>query len=44
MRKIAIQHSHYEWEKNKGYPTKKHKMAIKEFGLSKFHRKSFKLF
>ena len=31
------------WNQNKGYPTKKHKNAISEFGITKHHRKSFKL-
>jgi ribonuclease HII len=33
----------YYFEKNKGYPTQMHKEAIIEFGLSKIHRKSFKM-
>ncbi|AHH10201.1 ribonuclease HII [Borrelia coriaceae] len=33
----------YELKKNKGYPTKEHKNAIKKYGISSFHRKSFKL-
>tara|TARA_B100000674_G_C37776142_1_gene884924 strand:+ start:150 stop:689 length:540 start_codon:yes stop_codon:yes gene_type:complete len=33
----------YHFEKNKGYPTKIHKEAIIEYGLSKIHRKSFKM-
>ena len=33
----------YNWKKNKGYPTKEHKMAIMQFGVTKNHRKSFKL-
>lgn len=33
----------YNWKKNKGYPTKEHRDAIKEFGPSKYHRKSFRL-
>ena len=33
----------YSWETNFGYPTKKHKEAIKKFGISSYHRKSFKL-
>ena len=32
---------HYQWHKNKGYPTLKHKMAIRKFGLCPLHRKSF---
>ena len=33
----------YQWKKNKGYPTKAHRLAIKENGESVLHRKSFKL-
>ncbi len=33
----------YYWKRNKGYPTKQHREAIKEFGISPFHRKSYKL-
>ncbi len=33
----------YDWNKNMGYPTKKHRQAILEFGITKYHRKSYKL-
>ena len=33
----------YNWAKNKGYPTKEHRNAIREFGATKYHRKTFKL-
>jgi len=33
----------YNWQKNKGYPTKEHRNAIREFGITKYHRKTFKL-
>lgn len=32
----------YDWDKNKGYPTKKHRVAIARFGTSPYHRKSFR--
>lgn len=32
----------YNWKKNKGYPTKEHREAIKKYGLTKYHRKSFR--
>ena len=35
--------SNYNWAKNKGYPTKEHRLAISEFGITNHHRKSFKL-
>jgi len=33
----------YGWNKNKGYPTKAHRLAIAEHGLSRYHRRSFRL-
>ncbi|WP_276388215.1 ribonuclease HII [Eudoraea chungangensis] len=33
----------YNWKKNKGYPTKEHRAAILKYGITKYHRKSFKL-
>lgn len=36
-------HPQYNWDSNKGYPTKHHKMAIIKHGVTKHHRKSFKL-
>tara|TARA_B100001175_G_C19511210_1_gene644009 strand:+ start:598 stop:1173 length:576 start_codon:yes stop_codon:yes gene_type:complete len=33
----------YSWETNFGYPTKKHRESIKEYGVTEYHRKSFKL-
>ena len=43
MKKLSISYPEYLWYQNKGYPTKKHKNAIYEFGITKHHRKSFKL-
>ena len=43
MEKLALQHPHYYWEKNKGYPTRIHRSAIQQFGPCKHHRKSFRL-
>jgi len=43
MVKIASEHPQYCWEKNKGYPSKEHRMAIARYGISPYHRKSFKL-
>ena len=43
MREIHNEFPYYKWFKNKGYPTKEHRLAIKNFGVSKYHRKSFKL-
>ena len=33
----------YHWKKNKGYPTQEHRAAIAKFGVTEYHRKSFKL-
>ncbi|MFW0737860.1 ribonuclease HII [Flavobacterium sp. T12S277] len=33
----------YNWKKNKGYPTKEHREAIKKYGTTKYHRMSFRL-
>lgn len=32
----------YNWKKNKGYPTQEHREAIKKYGITKYHRKSFR--
>lgn len=36
-------HPLYDWDKNKGYPTKKHREYIEKHGISKHHRTGFKL-
>ncbi len=43
MKKLSEKHNHYDWHKNFGYPTKSHRDAIKKFGITELHRKSFKL-
>ncbi len=43
MQKIDAEFPNYSWRKNKGYPTKQHRDAIREFGSTKYHRKTFKL-
>lgn len=43
MEKIHLEFPEYNWKKNKGYPTKEHRNAIREFGITQYHRKSFKL-
>ncbi|PQJ79374.1 ribonuclease HII [Polaribacter porphyrae] len=43
MEKIHNDFPAYNWKKNKGYPTKEHRNAIREFGATIHHRKSFKL-
>jgi ribonuclease HII len=43
MVKIHEEFPMYNWQKNKGYPTKEHRNAIREFGATAHHRKTFKL-
>lgn len=43
MRKIALEYPEYGWDRNMGYPTREHVEAIKKFGFTPFHRKSFHL-
>lgn len=43
MNKIHEEFPMYNWKQNKGYPTKQHREAIKEFGITKYHRKTFRL-
>ncbi|MGJ8547833.1 ribonuclease HII [Winogradskyella wichelsiae] len=43
MEKIHEEFPMYNWKQNKGYPTKEHRAAIREFGITKYHRKSFRL-
>ena len=43
MMQLAEQYPQYDWQSNKGYPTRKHRDAIREFGISPYHRKSFNL-
>lgn len=43
MRKLHDEYPMYNWVKNKGYPTKEHRAAIRKHGPSPYHRKSFRL-
>ena len=43
MLDLSTKHPEYDWDKNKGYPTKNHRKAIKIYGSTAFHRHSFKL-
>ena len=43
MDAIHNEYPMYNWKKNKGYPTAEHREAIKKYGITKYHRKSFKL-
>ena len=41
MMRLAEEYPMYGWSKNKGYPTREHRLAIREHGLSPYHRLSF---
>jgi ribonuclease HII len=43
MEQIHEEYPMYNWKQNKGYPTKEHREAIKKYGITKYHRLSFKL-
>jgi ribonuclease HII len=43
MEQLHLEFPQYDWINNKGYPTKKHRIAIKNSGDCKYHRKSFTL-
>lgn len=43
MEEIHKEFPMYNWKQNKGYPTKEHRAAIKKYGITKYHRKSFRL-
>ena len=43
MQALAKEYPQYDWQSNMGYPTKKHRKAISEHGVTPYHRKSFNL-
>lgn len=43
MDTIHEEYPMYNWKQNKGYPTKEHREAIRKYGITKYHRKSFRL-
>ena len=43
MNVLAKEYPQYDWLSNKGYPTKKHRDAIKQYGITPYHRKSYNL-
>ncbi|GGH34276.1 ribonuclease HII [Mangrovimonas yunxiaonensis] len=43
MAEIHEEFPFFNWKKNKGYPTKEHRLAIQNHGITKYHRKSFRL-
>ena len=43
MRKIALEHPEYDWHKNKGYATIKHRGVIMKIGYTPYHRRTFRV-
>lgn len=43
MLSLAEEYPQYDWQSNMGYPTKKHRQAIREYGITPYHRKSYNL-
>ena len=43
MKKLHREYPIYNWDKNKGYPTKYHRLMLRENDISPYHRKSFKI-
>ncbi len=43
MNQIHEEFPMYNWKKNKGYPTKEHREAIRKYGVTKYHRMIFRL-
>ena len=43
MNRLADDYPQYDWRQNKGYPTRKHREAIRQYGITPYHRKSYNL-
>ncbi|MBV7528784.1 ribonuclease HII [Chitinophaga sp. sic0106] len=43
MQQLHVTYPHFGWDSNMGYPTKQHREAIRAFGDTPYHRKSFRL-
>ena len=43
MNQLAEEYPQYDWRSNKGYPTKKHREAIRQYGTTPYHRMSYNL-
>ncbi len=43
MLTLHQQHPQYAWDKNKGYPSKAHRDAIRQYGVTPYHRMTFNL-
>ena len=40
---LAKEYPQYDWQSNKGYPTQKHRDAIRQYGITPYHRKTFNM-
>lgn len=43
MERLAEEYPQYGWQSNKGYPTPRHREAIRQYGVTPYHRKTFDL-
>lgn len=43
MCRLHEEYPQYDWKGNKGYPTKKHRLAIEQYGTTPYHRMTFRL-
>lgn len=43
MDRLAEEYPQYDWLSNKGYPTRKHREAIRQYGITPYHRRSFNM-
>ncbi|MEO6633286.1 MAG: ribonuclease HII [Mucilaginibacter sp.] len=43
MKQIAAEHPEYDWHKNKGYPTIKHRETVMKIGYTPYHRRTFRV-
>ena len=41
MERLAADYPAYGWERNKGYPTREHRLAVRSHGITPYHRLSF---
>ncbi len=43
MNTLALKYPQYDWQSNKGYPTRRHREAIRQYGITPYHRRSYNL-
>ena len=43
MDRLAQEYPQYDWQSNMGYPTRKHREAIRAYGITPYHRRSYNL-